>query len=78
MGSELNVIKSKRLKFIRGLMYLDALLLLLSVIMVDIRTFSLKTHSGVFLRVLILLGVFFVLLAVEKNLSRYLRKHRNE
>lgn len=78
MDSELNVIKSKRLKFIRGLMYLDVLLLLLSIIMMDIPSFSLETHSGVCVRILVLLGVFAVLLATEKSLSRYLRKHRNE
>lgn len=78
MDSELNVIKSKRLKFIRGLMYLDVLLLLLSIIMMDIPAFSLETHSGVCVRILVLLGVFIVLLAAEKSLSRYLRKHRNE
>lgn len=78
MGNEWNLIKSRRLKFVRRLMYLDVLLLLLSVIMFDVQAFSWKTHSGICFRLLVLSGVFLVLLAVEKSLLRYLRKHRGE
>ena len=78
MRNELNTIKSKRLKFIRMLMYLDALLILLSFIMIDIRHFSWYVYSGVCLRILVLVGMFVILFIIEKSLSRYLRKHRNE
>ncbi len=78
MGDNLKDIKSKRLKFIRILMYLDALLILLSFMMLDIPRFSFAACSGVCLRIVILAGIFIVLLVLEKSLSRYLRKHRNE
>lgn len=78
MGNNLKEIKSKRLKFIRILMYLDALLILLSFMMLDIPRFSLVACSGVCLRIVILAGIFIILLILEKSLSRYLRKHRNE
>lgn len=78
MENEIKKIKSKRLKWIRGLMYFDALLLMLSLMMIDVRSFSLSTHSGVCIRILILLGVFILLFFTEKNLATYLRKHRSE
>lgn len=59
-------------------MYLDALLILLSFIMIDIRNFTFSAYSGVCLRILILVGIFILLFAAEKSLNRYLRKHRNE
>ncbi|NCE71650.1 hypothetical protein [Odoribacter sp. Z80] len=78
MKEENNTIKSKRLKFIRTLMYLDALLILLSFMMLDVRNFSFTLHSGICVRIGVLVVIFGVLLAIEKNLSRYLRKHRNK
>jgi len=78
MEKKSNIIKSKRLKFIRTLMYLDALLILLSLIKMDIRTFSWQHSSGLCLRIIILAVVFVILLLTEKNLSRYLRRHRGE
>lgn len=78
MGNELTTLKSKRLKFIRALMYLDVLLLLLSFMMIDVRYFSFAESSGKLLRILILLGIFIILFILEKGLSRYLRKHRSE
>lgn len=59
-------------------MYLDVLLMLLSFMMLDIHHFTWNHCSGICLRMLILLGVFIVLLAIERSLSRYLRKHRSE
>lgn len=78
MGKQQNIMRSKRLKFIRALMYFDALLLLLSFMMLDLGHFSWEQCSGRCLRILVLLGVFIMLLIIEKKLSRYLRKHRNE
>lgn len=78
MREENNEIRSKRLKLIRSLLYLDAILILLSFIMLDIRNFSFTIHAGICVRILILIITFGVLLAVEKSLSRYLRKHRND
>lgn len=78
MEENLNRVKSKRLKFIRALMYIDVLVLLLTVMMIDIRTFSMSTHGGVCMRILVLLVVFALLFAGEKSLSRYLRKHRDD
>lgn len=78
MKENLNIVKSKRLKFIRGLMYLDALMLLWSLVSIDVREFSWKIHSGLCLRILILVILFGLFFAAEKSLSRYIRKHRNE
>lgn len=78
MESEMKRIKSKRLKFIRAIMYFDVLLLLLSMMMIDIRDFSLSVHSGWCLRILVLAAIFIVLLIAERSLSHYLRKHRGE
>ncbi len=71
-------IGNHRLKFIRVLMYLDALLLLLSFMMLDIPRFSLAACSGDCVRIMVLAGIFIVLLVLEKSVSRYLRKHRDE
>ena len=65
MESRNKILKSKRLKLIRGVMYLDVLSILLSVMMID-------------MRILVLLGIFILLLIGERSLTRYLRKHRNE
>ena len=65
MTSERNVVKYKRLKVVRALMYLDALFLVLSVALLDPNDLSFAANFG-------------VLYATEKNISRYLRKHRNE
>lgn len=78
MRNRSNIVKSKRLKFIRSLMYLDALMLLLSLLRIDVRTFTWQSCSGICTRILVLIIVFVVLLLVEKNLSRYLRRHRSE
>lgn len=78
MAQEVNTIKSKRLKFIRGLMYLDALMLLLSLVSIDVREFSWKVHAGLCLRILVLVVLFGLFFAAEKSVGRYLRKHRNE
>ena len=55
-------------------MYLDALLILLSFMMLDVRNFSFTLHSGICVRIGVLVVIFGVLLAIEKNLS----KHRNK
>lgn len=78
MKDKLKEIKSKRLKFIRTLMYLDALLIVLSFVMLDIHHFSWQSCSGICMRILVLLVVFIVLLLTERGLNRYLRRHRSE
>lgn len=78
MTNQRNVIKSKRLKFVRALMYLDALFLVLSVALLDPRDLSFAANSSCYARILILLAIFGILYATEKNISRYLRKHRND
>ena len=75
MESRNKILKSKRLKLIRGVMYLDVLL---SVMMIDMRHFTFSLYSGVCMRILVLLGIFILLLIGERSLTRYLRKHRNE
>ena len=77
MESRNKILKSKRLKLIRGVMYLDVLSILLSVMMIDMRHFTFS-YSGVCMRILVLLGIFILLLIGERSLTRYLRKHRNE
>ena len=77
MESRNKILKSKRLKLIRGVMYLDVLSILLSV-MIDMRHFTFSLYSGVCMRILVLLGIFILLLIGESSLTRYLRKHRNE
>ena len=74
MESRNKILKSKRLKLIRGVMYLDVLSILLSVMMIDMRHFTFSLYSGVCMRILVLLGIFIG----ERSLTRYLRKHRNE
>ena len=76
MESRNKILKSKRLKLIRGVMYLDVLSILLSVMMIDMRHFTFSLYSGVC--ILVLLGIFILLLIGERSLTRYLRKHRNE
>ena len=76
METKSKIVKSKRLKLIRGLMYLDVLLILLSVMMIDIKYFTFSLYSGVCLRIVILVGVFIVLFLLEKGLTRYLRKNQ--
>lgn len=66
MAQEVNTIKSKRLKFIRGLMYLDALMLLLSLVSIDVREFSWKVHAGLCLRILVLVVLFGLFLQQKK------------
>lgn len=78
MESRNKILKSKRLKPIRGVMYLDVLSILLSVMMIDMRHFTFSLYSGVCMRILVLLGIFILLLIGERSLTRYLRKHRNE
>ena len=78
MESRNKILKSKRLKLIRGVMYLDVLSILLSVMMIDMRHFTFSLSSGVCMRILVLLGIFILLLIGERSLTRYLRKHRNE
>ena len=78
MESRNKILKSKRLKLIRGVMYLDVLSILLSVMMIDMRHFTFSLYSGVCMRILVLLGIFILLLIGERSLTRYLRKHRNE
>lgn len=78
MTNQRNIIKSKRLKVVRALMYLDALFLVLSVALLDPRDLSFAANSSCYARILILLAVFGILYATEKNISRYLRKHRND
>lgn len=78
MKKEINTIKSKRLKLIRTFMYLDALLILLSFMMLDVREFSLTLQAGICIRIGVLVVIFGLLLAMEKSISRYLRKHRNK
>ena len=78
MGNHQNIVKSKRLKMVRALMYLDALLLILSVAMLDFRNLSLASNSGIYMRIMIFLALFGILYATEKNISRYLRKHRGD
>ncbi len=78
MTSERNVVKYKRLKVVRALMYLDALFLVLSVALLDPNDLSFAANSACYARIIVLLAIFGVLYATEKNISRYLRKHRNE
>lgn len=78
MTSERNVVKYKRLKVVRALMYLDALFLVLSVALLDPNDLSFAANSACYARTIVLLAIFGVLYATEKNISRYLRKHRNE
>lgn len=78
MTNQRNIIKSKRLKVVRALMYLDALFLVLSVALLDPRDLSFAANSSCYARILIFLAVFGILYATEKNISRYLRKHRND
>ena len=78
MTSERNVVKYKRLKVVRTLMYLDALFLVLSVALLDPNDLSFAANSACYARIIVLLAIFGVLYATEKNISRYLRKHRNE
>lgn len=72
-----NVNKSKRLKAVRMMMYLDALLLLLSVALLDFQDLSFDSNSVSYTRILILIVVYGVLYVTEKNICRYLRKHRD-
>lgn len=60
------------------LMYLDALLLLLSVALLDFRDLSFVANSVNYNRILILLVVFGILYVTEKNICRYLRKHQSD
>lgn len=78
MTNHNNTIKSKRLKVIRILMYLDALLLMLSVALLDFRDLSFIANTVSYNRILILLVVFAILYVTEKNICRYLRKHRDD
>lgn len=78
MTSQKNIVKSKRLKFVRALMYLDALFLVLSVALLDLRNLSFAANSDRYARILILIIIFGILYAAEKSLSCYLRKHRND
>ncbi len=78
MNKKTEIIKSKRLKLIRGLMYLDTLLLMLSFLTLDIENFSWVESSGLCLRTLIFIGVFVVLFVLEKALTLYLRKNRDD
>lgn len=78
MTNHNNTIKSKRLKVIRILMYLDALLLVLSVALLDFRDLSFAANTVSYNRIFILLLVFGILYVTEKNICRYLRKHRND
>lgn len=78
MTSKTNIIKSKRLRAIRILMYVDVLLLVLSLGMLDERNLAFEDNSGKYIRILILIAVFVILYVTEKKLSRYLRKHRDE
>lgn len=78
MTSERNVVKYKRLKVVRALMYLDALFLVLSVALLDPNDLSFAANSACYARIIVLLAIFGILYATEKNISRYLRKHRNE
>lgn len=78
MTNQKKVIKYKRLKFVRALMYLDALFLVLSVALLDPHDLSFAANSACYARILILLALFGILYATEKNISRYLRKHRGE
>lgn len=77
MDNGLEIIKSRKLKVVRGLMYLDALLLLLNFSLLALHEFALCRCLGVCLRILVFLGIFAVLLATEKSLSCCLRKGRN-
>ena len=72
MESRNKILKSKRLKLIRGVMYLDVLSILLSVMMIDMRHFTFSLYSGVCMRILVLLGIFILLLIGERSLTRYL------
>ena len=75
MESRNKILKSKRLKLIRGVMYLDVLSILLSVMMIDMRHFTFSLYSGVCMRILVLLGIFILLLIGERSLTRYLREY---
>lgn len=78
MGNEVNRIKNKRLKVVRALMFFDALLLILSLGLLDSRNLSYPSNSVNYVRIFIFVIFFVILYITEKNLSRYLRKHRNE
>lgn len=78
MTDQRKLIKYKRLKVVRALMYLDALFLVLSVALLDPRDLSFAANSSCYARVVVLLAIFGILYATEKNISRYLRKHRSE
>ena len=78
MESRNKILKSKRLKLIRGVMYLDVLSILLSVMMIDMRHFTFSLYSGVCMRIRVGQGIGILRLMGERSLTRYLRKHRNE
>lgn len=78
MESQRNAIKNKRLKLVRALMYLDALFLVLSVALLDPNDLSFAANSSCYARIIVLFAIFGILYATEKNISRYLRKHRND
>lgn len=59
-------------------MYLDALFLVLSVALLDPNDLFVCCELCLLARIIVLLAIFGVLYATEKNISRYLRKHRNE
>lgn len=78
VAMEKKTLKSKRLKMVRTLMYLDVLLVVLSLAMLDFRHLAFVENSAAYVRILILILIFFILYFVEKNISRYLRKHTED
>lgn len=73
MEHKLNDTKRKRLKSVRVLLPLNALLILVSM-----HQFSSATHSGWCVRMIVLIVAFGILFVTERNLSRYLREHRDD
>lgn len=67
MTSERNVVKYKRLKVVRALMYLDALFLVLSVALLDPNDLSFAANSACYARIIVLLAIFGVLICHGKE-----------
>ena len=71
-------LKSKRLKAVRILMYLDVLLVVLSLCRLDHRNLAFADNSASYIRIVILVALFIILYVKEKNISRYLRENGDE
>lgn len=71
-------LKSKRLKVVRILMYLDVLLVVLSLYRLDPKNLTFADNSASYIRIIVFVAFFIVLYVAERNISRYLREHCDE